>query len=260
MRPAGGYLFSGVVAFGALTAACGETSGVPIVGAAGRVQSVSVSPASTTIPRNSTIRLSASVVADGAVSRTVFWTSSDTAIATVDTLGLVSSSASNAGTVVIIATAVADKRKFAAARISVSPLVPTNFGPPVIFFASLLDTLFNRVNPANASGTINVIVSTVGGGTIDVFLSPGVTCTSETIAAADPKAGTLQVPPSQSGASTLRINTAAVSATAPITPVYANGAYCLKGRFTSGGGTAYAPNPIVLTINNPVASASMAVR
>ncbi len=259
MRPVGRCLF-GVVAFGAVTAACGGTSGAPIVGAAGRVQSVTVSPASTTILRNATIRLSASVVADAAVSRMVLWTSGDTAIATVDTLGLVSSSARNAGYVAIMATAVADKSRFAAALINVSPLVPTDFGLPVIFFASLLDTLLNPANPANAFGKINVIVNTVGGGTIDVFLSRGAPCISETIAAADLKAGTLQVPPSQSGPSTLLINTAAVSAIAPITPVYANGAYCLKGRFTSGGGTAYAPNPIVLTINNPAASASVAVR
>ena len=67
-------LLAGVLAFGALTAACGDK--VEIVGppapVAG-VQNVSVSPQTATVQQGQTIQLSAIVTADAATAKTVTW-------------------------------------------------------------------------------------------------------------------------------------------------------------------------------------------
>ena len=109
-------LLAGVLAFGTLTAACGDKVELTQVGPIVGVQSVTVSPANATINIGTTIQLSASVTADASTAKTLTWTSSNAAVATVDQTGKVTGV--SAGTVTILATSTADASKSALRRSS----------------------------------------------------------------------------------------------------------------------------------------------
>src|SRR5438270_9010145 len=73
-------LVAGVLAFGTLSAACGDK--VTVAGTPTGVQSISVTPPSATINVGESISLAASVTADAATAKTVTWASSSAATAT----------------------------------------------------------------------------------------------------------------------------------------------------------------------------------
>ena len=244
-------LLAGVVAFGTLTAACGDKVTVsqvqPFVG----VQSVTVTPANATIPAGTTIQLSASVLADASTAKTVTWSTSNAAVATVDATGKVTGSTTTGGTVTIIATATADATKSGAAAIVVTGPTPVTPAPiPTVSIGSV-NAGGLPVNLANVNGQVDVTVNTSGGGTIDLYVSPAANCGTNAIATNDVKVATQVTSSPQAGAITLSFNTAALTGN---TPTFINGNYCIKSQLTSvnGGVTTkvVATNTTPITLNN----------
>jgi hypothetical protein len=95
-------------------ASCQQTQTQP-----DRVLSVTVTPATATIEVGQQVALTAQVQVTGNASTAVTWSSSDTAVATVDANGVVRGVAP--GQAVIRATSVADSTKFGQATITVNP-------------------------------------------------------------------------------------------------------------------------------------------
>ena len=238
-------LLAGVLAFGTLTAACGDkvtlTQVQPFVG----VQSVSVTPQNASIPVGTTITLSASVTADASTAKTVSWTTSNAAVATVDQTGKVTGV--SAGTVTIIATATADATKSAGAAIVVSPGNVITLPNPTIAINSVTDVNGNPVNLSNTTGQVNVSINTSGGGLIETFLSTS--CTTNTIASTDVAVASQTASSAQPGTVTLSFNTAQLN-TAGTAPRFANGNYCVKARLTNGTSVVVATNTQPITLNN----------
>lgn len=232
-------LLAGVLAFGGLAAACGDTV-TPVQPLTG-VQSITLTPPSATISAGSTIQLAVSVVADASTAKTVTYTTSSATVATVDATGKVTGV--GAGTATIIATSTADATKAAASVITVNPITVIN---PSIAINSVTDVNGNPVQLGNVNGQINVTVNTSGGGLIEVFLSS--TCTSNTIAATDVAVASQQATSAQAGTVTLSFNTAQL--TAANQARFANGNYCIKTRLTNGTSVVVATNTVPLTLNN----------
>ena len=236
-------LLAGVLAFGTLTAACGDSVVTnPVVDA---VQSVSVSPSNASINVGTTIQLAANVVATGTASRTVTWTSSDATVASVDQTGKVSGL--KGGTVTIVATSTADNTKAAAAAIVVSPVVVVIPVPPSIGINSVTQNGL-PVNLSNTNGQIDITVNTSGGGQIDVYLSTS--CSTNTISASDIPVATQQATSAQAGQVVLSVNTAQLTTATPPAPRFANGNYCIKAQLTNGAVKVVATNTTPLTLNN----------
>jgi hypothetical protein len=237
-------LLAGVLAFGTLSAACGDTISTPQMVAPG-VTSVTVTPASATIQAGETIQLSTSVTADATTAKTVTYTSSNTAVATVDATGKVTGV--KAGTVSINAVSTADASKSGAAAITVTAGPLTQ--PATISIASVNDAAGTPVNLANVNGQVNVTVNTTGGGSIEVFLSPSANCASNTIVASDVSVASQAATSTSNGTVTLSFNTAQLSATSAAK--FANGSYCVKARLTPTTGAAViATNTVPFTLNN----------
>lgn len=242
-------LLAGVVAFGTLTAACGDkvtvTSIAPFVG----VQSVTVTPANATIPAGTTIQLSASVLADASTAKTVTWTTSSAAVASVDQTGKVTGG-STGGTATIIATSTADAAKSGAAAIVVTP--PAVVTPPTLPTISIGSVNTSAggvsvpVNLGNVAGQIDVTVNTTGGGTVSLYIAPAANCGTNTIAAND-KLVAQQLTTAQAGAVILSYNTATLAGS---TPAFLNGNYCIKASLAAPSGTVVATNTAPITLNN----------
>jgi hypothetical protein len=234
-------LLAGVLAFGTLSAACGDK--VTVAGEPTGVQSISVTPPAATINVGESITLAASVTADAATAKTVTWTTSNAATATVDATGKVTGV--KAGNVTITATSTADASKAAASAITVS-----GAGGPVAPQVSISSVTQGGV-PANLAGVQNqldvTLLATGGAGKVDVYLAPAANCSSNTISATDVLVATQNTVSSQSGPITLSFNTAAVTNNAATFP---NGQYCIKSRITTANGTAVATNTIPLTLAN----------
>lgn len=242
-------LLAGVLAFGTLTAACGDKVNIVQPTVQTGVQSVTVTPQNATIAVNETIQLAASVTADASTAKTVTWTSSNSAVATVDGTGKVTGKA--AGTVTILATSTADNTKQAAAAITVTAAAaPAPVVQPTVSINSVTDNNGNPVNLSNVQGQVNVTVNVSGGaGKIEVFLAPAANCSSNTIAANDVLVATQNSPSGTSaGPVTLSFNTAQL--TSANAPQFPNGNYCVKARITTATGTATATNTAQLTLNN----------
>ena len=242
-------LLAGVLAFGSLTAACGDK--VEIVGPAlpvDGVQSVTVSPANATLTAGGTITLGVSVVTTGNAAKTVTWTSSNAAIASVDGTGKVTAPAgSPGGTVTILATATADVSKSGAAAIVVTAATVPIVVLPSIAINSVTDVFGNPVNLSNTNGQVNVSVNTSGGGLIEVFVSTSCTTTAPT--ASDVAVASQTATSAQAGQVVLSFNTAQLN-TAGTAPRFPNGSYCIKARLTNGTAVVSATNTTPITLNN----------
>jgi hypothetical protein len=237
-------LLAGVLAFGTLSAACGDTVNTTLPSVTG-VSAVSVTPATATIQVGETIQLSTSVTADATTAKTVTYTSSNTAVATVDAAGKVTGV--KAGTVSVNAVSTADASKSAAAAITVTNGPVTQ--PATISINSVNDAAGAPVNLANVNGQVNVTVNTTGGGSIEVFLSPSANCASNTIVASDVSVASQAATSTSNGTVTLSFNTAQV--TAANAAKFANGSYCVKARLTPTTGAAViATNTVPFTLNN----------
>lgn len=237
-------LLAGVLAFGTLTAACGDKVQLTQVDAVKGVQSVSVSPQNASINVGTTITLAASVTADAATDKSVSWTTSNSAVATVDQSGKVTGI--SAGTVTVIATAKADASKSAGAAIVVNANAVPILVQPSIAINSVTDVNGNPVNLGNTNGQVNVAVNTSGGGLIEVFLSTS--CTTNTISSTDVAVASQQATSAQAGTVTLSFNTAQLTASNQAR--FANGNYCIKARLTNGKDVVVATNTTPITLNN----------
>lgn len=115
------------------------------------VTGVTVSPATATVGIGSTQQLSATITPANATNQTVTWTSSNTAVATVNASGLVSGVA--AGTSTITATT-ADGNKTATSVVTVTtiPVTGVSVSPATIsLYAGNTQQLSATVAPANAT-------------------------------------------------------------------------------------------------------------
>lgn len=243
-------LLAGVLAFGALTAACGdkvEIVGPPVVVDA--VQSVTVSPSNATLAPGGTITLGLSVVTTGSAAKTVTWSSSNSAIASVDGTGKVTApTTSPGGTVTILATSTVNTAVSGAAAIVVSATTPPIVVNPSIAINSVTDVFGNPVNLSNTNGQVNVSVNTSGGGLIEVFVSTS--CATNTIGASDVSVATQQASSAQPGTVTLSFNTAQLITPPGTAPRFPNGNYCIKARLTNGTAVVTATNTTPITLNN----------
>jgi len=236
-------LLAGVLAFGTLSAACGDKVTVAGPNETAGVQLVTVTPQNATISVGESITLSGQVTADAASAKTVTWSTSNAAVATVDQTGKVTGV--KAGTVSITATSTADASKAASAVVTVG--AGANSAPQIS-----ISTINKGGVPAILTGTggqLDVtLLATGGAGKVDLFLAQGASCGSTTIAATDSLVATQNTPATQSGPITLSFNTAALNANN--TPKFLNGNYCIKTRITTAQGTAVAANTVPLTILN----------
>jgi hypothetical protein len=245
-------LLAGVLAFGTLTAACGDKVEIIQPTTQTGVTAITVTPAQATIAAGSTIQLASSVVADANTAKTVSWTTSASTVATVDATGKVTGV--GAGTATIIATSTADATKAAAAVITVTG-GPSNT-PNTVAISTITQggTLF-PANLANVAGQVDVTLFVSGpGGTLNLIqncTANGATSTTgDVIVAQQVIAGSQNQSPV-----TLSYNTAAtgtvtngVAVVNPqsSTPIALNGNCVLKAQL----GTAVATNITPFTLNN----------
>jgi hypothetical protein len=252
-------LLAGVLAFGTLTAACGDkvtvTQQTPQVG----VSSITVTPSSATIGTGAAnaITLAVAVVSDATTAKTVTWTSSSSAVATVDATGKVTGVSS--GTVTITATSTADATKAAAAVITVNggAVVPT-VNTVAISTVNQTNPVTGTVAPANlnnVAGQVDVTLFVSGpAGTVNLIQNcsaAGATSTvGDVIVAQQQVAGSQNQSPV-----TLSYNTAATGTVTggiavvnntSATPINVNGNCFLKASL----GTAVATNVTPFTLNN----------
>lgn len=246
-------LLAGVLAFGSLTAACGDKVELTQVNPSTGVTSITVTPSNATIAAGSTIQLASSVVADANTAKTVTWTTSSAAVATVDATGKVTGVA--AGTASIIATSTADATKAAAAVITVTGGGNVNT-PNTVAISTITQggTLF-PANLANVAGQVDVTLFVSGpGGTLNLIqncTANGATSTTgDVIVAQQVIAGSQNQSPV-----TLSYNTAATGTVTngiavvnanSSTPIALNGNCVLKAQL----GTAVATNITPFTLNN----------
>lgn len=246
-------LLAGVLAFGTLTAACGDKVEIIQPVDNGGVTAITVTPASATIAAGSTLQLATSVVAGGNTAKTVTWTTSSSTVATVDATGKVTGV--GAGTATIIATSTADATKAAAAVITVTG-GPTQNTPNTVAISTITQggTLF-PANLANVAGQVDVTLFVSGpGGTLNLIqncTANGATSTTgDVIVAQQIIAGSQNQSPV-----TLSYNTAATGTVTngiavvnpqSSTPIALNGNCVLKAQL----GTAVATNITPFTLNN----------
>ncbi len=236
-------LLAGVLAFGGLTAACDDNTVTPVSGSTG-VQSITLTPPSATITAGSTIQLAVSVVADASTAKTVTYTTSSSAVATVDATGKVTGVA--AGTATIIATSTADASKAAASVITVTGSTPT-LGNTVAI--STVNQGNAPANLGNVAGQLDVTLFVTGpAAQLDLIMNCG---SGDVVVASQVTNGTQQ---NQSNI-TLSFNTAntgvitggvAVPNATSTTPIFLNGNCVLKAKY----GTATAQNITPITLNN----------
>lgn len=215
------------------------------------VRSVTVSPASATLNQGDKITLAASVNADaGVTDRTVTWTSSNTAIASVDANGLVTAG-TTAGTTTIVAASKADASVKGAATITVNP-APGQGAPATVTIASINQTLCTPTcvsvpaNLANVAGQIDVTLNVEPGAQRLVGVDLVMNCSGNGNSGADTVVATqslasASVAPEAEGASapvTLSFNTATFNSSTGAV-AFRNGQCTIKARArtnaTAGG-------------------------
>jgi Bacterial Ig-like domain (group 2) len=244
-------LLAGVLAFGSLTAACGDKVELTQVGPPVGISSITVTPPAASIAAGSTIQLAVAVVADASTAKTVTWTSSSAAVATVDATGKVTGVAS--GTATIIATSTADATKAAASVITVAG------GGPSLGNTVAISTVNKGNVPVqlnNVFGQIDVTLFVTGpAAELDLIQNCNAAgnfpASSDVIVASQITNGTQQ---NQSSV-TLSFNTAATGSVvggiavvnaASSTPIFLNGNCVLKAKY----GTATATNNTPITLTN----------
>ncbi len=239
----------GLLTIAGLTA-CGDKVTVPAITTTppGQVvHQVTVSPASASLNVGDKITLAASVNADaGVTNRTVTWSSSNTAIATVDANGVVTAVA--AGNATVIAKSAADPSVQGAAAITVGGGQGGNGGQAVITISTVNTTncavggicSSTPANLNNVTGQLDVTVNVDPGNQrlvgVDLLLNCGagdVVVASQTLASAAQASAEASAAPV-----TLSFNTAAFTdSTGAVT--YKNGACTIKARArtnaTAGG-------------------------
>lgn len=248
----------GLLTLAGLTA-CGDKVTVPppTSNAPGTVvHSVTVSPNSLNLKVGDKVTLAASVDADaGVTDRTVTWSSSNTAIATVDATGLVT--AVSGGNATIIAKSKADPNVSGAAAVSVAANVPASvtlgqinqtvcdvFGG----CTSVPATLNNVANQLDVTLNVDPGTQTLAG--VDLIMNCG---GADTVVASQNLASAATAPIAAEDANapvTLSFNTAAFTASNG-SVAFKNGNCTLKAKARLVGGTSTnSANTVALTLNN----------
>ncbi|MEO7457913.1 MAG: Ig-like domain-containing protein, partial [Gemmatimonadaceae bacterium] len=247
-------LLAGVLAFGTLTAACGDKVELTQVNPNTGVTLITVTPTSASVAAGSTLQLAVSVVADANTAKTVTWSTSSAAVATVDATGKVTGVA--AGTATIIATSTVDNSKAAAAVITVTAAGGNQNTPNTVAISTITQggTLF-PANLANVAGQVDVTLFVSGpGGTLNLIqncTANGATSTTgDVIVAQQVIAGSQNQSPvtlsyNTAATGTVTSGLAVVNANSS-TPIALNGNCVLKAQL----GTAIATNITPFTLNN----------
>ncbi len=245
---------AGLVALAALTA-CGDKNTIvqPSQAPPG-VNLVTVTPSAPNLNVGDQITLVASVSADaGVTDRTVAWSTSNAAIATVDAASGVVKAVS-AGVATITATSNADKTQKGAAVVTVG-----GGSPVTVTIASIVSNATgNNVDLSNVSGQIDVTLN-VDAGTnklagVDLIMNcnaPSFPATSDVVVATQTISSTnVAVAEAAAAPVTLSFNTAQLDSLG-LNPVFKNGQCQIKGRARlAGSATQAASNSQAITLNN----------
>lgn len=212
------------------------------------VRSVRVSPDNAIVPTGSTLQLVANVDADAGVARTVTWASSNAAVATVSTSGVVTGV--SAGTAAITATSTVDNTVSGAAAITVR-----NPTPATVSIASITTgTLGTPVNVNNVAGQIEVTLNVDPGdqvvSSVEVLID-GVPVVSQSFSSSRNVELALShvFENVQAAPVTLSINTAAFDAATGAVKFF-NGTRKISARANVQGGTQVSTPSQDLTFNN----------
>jgi hypothetical protein len=162
--------YSVIAAVAIIAAACGDkvtvtapqtvtttTTTTTTTTPVGKVNSVSVAPATATLTIGQTISMTAAVNADAGIATTVTWSTSDATKATVSTVGLVAAVAATPG-VAICATSTVNVGVKGCGSVVVtaaSATVPATASVAGVFAGSLT----TPINPANVTGNVFVQVN-----------------------------------------------------------------------------------------------------
>jgi hypothetical protein len=149
-------------------ASCQQTQTQP-----DRVLSVTVTPATATIEVGQQVALTAQVQVTGNASTAVTWSSSNTAVATVDANGVVRGVAP--GQAIIRATSVADNTKFGQATITVTPAERPNIS--ILQPANgqvVLGNFVAQVRVQGSAGNLTSLTYTFAGGSPVSVLAAGI--------------------------------------------------------------------------------------
>jgi hypothetical protein len=245
---------AGFLAIAGLTA-CGDKVTVPATTTTPPgtvVHSVTVSPSSANLAIGDKFTFAASVDADqGVTDRTVTWSSSNTAVATVGTDGTVT--AVGAGTASIKATSHADATVSGAAAVTVAAVVPatvtigqinqTVCTPTCTSVPAVLTNVFGQLDV-----TLNVDNGTQKVQSVQLLMNCGGADTvvgTQTLAIAPPAAGA----EASAAPVTISFNTAAFNATTGAV-AFKNGQCTLKAKAITSTGSQSAVSSTILTLNN----------
>jgi hypothetical protein len=255
----------GLLGVASLTA-CGDKVNVvgPTTNAAdNQVHGVTVTPPNATMAIGDKLTFIAAVNAGPAVTdKTVTWSSSNSAVASVDATGVVTAKA--AGTTSIIATSNADKTQAAAATVTVGATTPTT-----ITVSSINQTICGfggcssaPANLANIVGQLDVILNVDPGSAklneVDLIMNctgPGNTGT-DTIVAKQTTASSNLAPSAEEASApiTLSFNTATFNTTSGV-PAFKNGNCTIKAQAITQSGTGTPQTTkstdLVAVLNNP---------
>lgn len=212
------------------------------------VRSVRVSPDNAIVPTGSTLQLVANVDANSGIARTVTWSTSNAAVATVSTTGLVTGVSQGAAT--ITARSTVDTTVTGAAAITVRNPVPATISIASVTFG----TLQTPVNVNNVFGqfevTLNVDPGDQGITKVEVLLDGAVACSQTfSVSRSEELALSKVFANVQAAPVTCSINSALFDATTGAAS-YFNGVRKLSARATTTAGIQIVTPSQDLTFNN----------
>ena len=231
------------------TANTNEKASVTITVTAPAVRNVTVSPQNAIMKPGDSQAFVANVDADPGVARTVTWTSSSNAVATVDAAGVVTAVAPGAAT--ITATSTANPSVSGAAAITVRQPIPATVSVQNI---TLTGTAGQTANLNNIAGSIDVNLNVDPGeqvvNSVDVLIDGNVAC-SQNLSGAQSEA--LRIAAAFENVEEVivscQINTAAFDSTTGVADFF-NGQHTLSARANLEGGSQIATPSTQLTFNN----------
>jgi|SoiMethySBSTD1v2_1073268.scaffolds.fasta_scaffold02577_1 hypothetical protein len=231
------------------TADVNRKATVTITVVAPAVRSVTVSPTSAILKPGDTQGFVANVDADAGVARTVTWSSSNTAVATVNATGVVTAVTPGAAT--ITATSTANTTVSGAAALTVRAPTPATISVQNI---TVTGTPGNTVNVNNIAGSIDVNLNVDPGeqivSSVEVRIDGNVACTQNLSGAqSEAMRQAAALGDEEAVIVSCQINTASFNAATGVAN-FANGAHTLSARAILVGGTDTATPSSNLIFNN----------
>lgn len=231
------------------TANTNDKASVTITVTAPAVRNVTVSPQNAILKPGDSQAFVANVDADPGVARTVTWTSSNNAVATVTAAGVVTAVTPGAAT--ITATSTANTTVSGAAAITVRQPIPATIS---VSNVTVTGTPGNTVNFNNIAGSIDVNLNVDPGEQIvqrvEVLIDGNVACT-QTLSGAQSEA--MRIAAAFENVEEVivscQINTAAFDSTTGVADFF-NGAHTLSARAILEGGSQVATPSTQMTFTN----------